>query len=239
MAVALAHPLKRWSSSAIDGKICQLPAVNSSPSNGCPLAASVATFVSGEHRTDQLDSGDTAALTSAMARSDEAAWRAFHRAYFDRLYRYLIVLQRGDEDSAAELVQLTFLRIVRHVREFDDPAVFWSWLTCLARCAAADEGRKRKRRSRLMEAFAHREEMRRAGGRGDGGQEGLAVLSGCLAELPADDRLLVEGKYFERRTCAQLAADLGTTEKAVESRLGRLRKKLRAAIEKHSDPATG
>lgn len=171
------------------------------------------------------------ALTASMARGDEGAWRLFHRDYFGRLHRYLIVLQRGDEDAAAELVQQTCLRAVRHVRRFDSEEVFWSWLTCLARCAAADEARKKKRRLAMFEKFAHWQEMRRSGyGDGDSGLR-MANLNRCLAELKPEDRALVEGKYFERQSYAELAAEFDLSSKAVESRLGRLRAKLRSAME--------
>lgn len=168
-----------------------------------------------------------------MSRGNEDAWREFHQQFFQRLHRYLIVLQRGDDESAAELVQLTLLRVVRHVRRFDDDQVFWSWLTCLARCAAADEGRKRTRRSRVLEKFAHWQEIRRTGFLPH--EAKLESMETCLAALPPDDRALVEGKYFERQTYEQLADSFGLTPKAVESKLSRLRKKLRFAIESASE----
>ena len=172
-----------------------------------------------------------AALTASMARGDEEAWRAFHRDYFGRLHRYLIVLQRGDEESAAELVQQTCLRVVRHVRCFETEEVFWSWLTCLARCAAADAGRKRSRRLAMVEKFAHWQELRRSGSAGGEGDQ-LGRLERSLAELAPDDRALVEGKYFERQSYAELAAEFGLSAKAVESRLARLRAKLRTAMDR-------
>ena len=176
------------------------------------------------------ESPAVATLTAAMAKGDEDAWRLFHRDYFGRLHRYLIVLQRGDEESAAELVQQTCLRAVRHVRRFDSEEVFWSWLTCLARCAAADEGRRRKRRLVMFEKFAQWQEMRRSGGGDDG--RSLASLERCLGTLSREERALVEGKYFERQSHAELAAEFDLSAKAVESRLARLREKLRAAMER-------
>jgi hypothetical protein len=35
-------------------------------------------------------------LTAGMSRGDENAWREFHQRYFNRLHRYLIVLERGN-----------------------------------------------------------------------------------------------------------------------------------------------
>ena len=170
-----------------------------------------------------------------MARGDEAAWRTFHREYFMRLHRYQIVLQRGDEDSAADLVQQTCLRVVRHVRRFDSETVFWSWLTCLARCAAVDEGRKRKRRLALFEKFVHWQEMKR-GGDGDQANVEIERVNRCLQEMDPGERALLEGKYFDRRSYAELAEESGLSAKAVESRLARLRTKLRRALSEEVEP---
>ncbi len=180
--------------------------------------------------------GGIAPLTSAMARGDEAAWREFHRLYFARLHRYAVVVARGDDAHAADLVQLTLLRAVRHVRRFDDEAVLWSWLTCLARCAAADEGRKRARRLRFLERLAHWQEARRCGPGADPAAQRMEALGMHLAALPPDDRALLEGKYFDRQSHADLASAHGLSTKAVEPRLARLRAKLRAALGAPPDP---
>ena len=176
-----------------------------------------------------LENNSVAALTAAMKKGDEAAWRSFHSDYFNRLYRYQIVLQRGDEDRAAELVQQTMLRVVRHIRRFDDESVFWSWLTCLSKCAAADAGRKRIRRMRYLEQLAHMTEMRR---NNDFFMEQLANLERCMESLAPQDRALIEGKYYARHSHMDLAEQFNTSAKAIESKLARIRSKLRGAMER-------
>jgi len=78
-----------------------------------------------------------------MAGGDEAAYRQFYDAYFDRLLRYLLVVTGGNEEAAREALQLALVRVVRHVKTFETEEKFWSWLTVLARSAFADESRKR------------------------------------------------------------------------------------------------
>jgi RNA polymerase sigma factor (sigma-70 family) len=56
------------------------------------------------------------------------------------------------------------------------------------------------------------------------------VLERNLATLPVEDRALLEMKYFERLSVSCIAAKLQTTEKAVESRLTRVRQKLKLAV---------
>ena len=58
----------------------------------------------------------------------------------------------------------------------------------------------------------------------------LTLLERDLARLPADERELLEEKYFSRRSVRELATEHRTTEKAIESRLVRIRRKLKASL---------
>src|SRR5207302_7977830 len=62
---------------------------------------------------------DIAALTAGMAKGDEDAYRMFHELYFHRFLRYLLVVMGGREEAAREALQLSLLRVVRHIRKFD------------------------------------------------------------------------------------------------------------------------
>jgi len=96
---------------------------------------------------------DIAALTRRMAKGDESAYRAFYDAYFHRLSRYLLVVTAGDEDAAREALQAALVRVVRHIKPFREEAIFWSWLTVLARSALSDQSRKRRRYLAFLERF--------------------------------------------------------------------------------------
>jgi len=56
------------------------------------------------------------------------------------------------------------------------------------------------------------------------------VLEETLAELDDPERALIEGKYLRGATVIELAGQTGLTEKAVESRLLRLRRQLAEAV---------
>lgn len=182
---------------------------------------------------------EIAALTRQLVKGDDMAYRIFYDAYFDRLWRYLLVVTAGDEDATREALQGTLVRVVRHVREFSDEAVFWSWLTVLARSARADDRRKRRRYLAFLDRFK-REPTAAADAapvnRGDARLDEL--LRHAMAELPADERALLESKYSGAQPVREIAAQLQTTEKAVESRLGRIRRKLKDAVlaQLHHEP---
>jgi len=172
---------------------------------------------------------DTALLTSRMAQNDEAAWREFYDRYFNRLLRYLLVLTAGREDAAREALQAAMLRAVRHIRRFESETAFWGWLTVLARSSVVDAERKRSRYAALLDRFFRNAPMEPAE---DAGAEDClpALLEKNLGGLDPADRELLERKYFAGDTVREIAREAGTTEKAVESRLGRARRQLKDAM---------
>ena len=174
---------------------------------------------------------DIAALTRALARGDEAAYRAFYDGYYDRLLRYLLVVTGGNEHAAREALQAALVRVVRHVRPFDAEDKFWSWLTVLARSALVDESRKQRRWFAFLERFSrHTETLGAALNNGEADKTLLELLARNVSALPPDEQDLIARKYVERRSVRDIAGALQTTEKAVESRLSRVRQKLRSGV---------
>jgi RNA polymerase sigma factor (sigma-70 family) len=55
-------------------------------------------------------------------------------------------------------------------------------------------------------------------------------LQAELGNLPPEEREIVERKYFGEQSVRDIAAELQTTEKAVESRLLRARRRLKEAV---------
>jgi RNA polymerase sigma factor (sigma-70 family) len=174
---------------------------------------------------------DVAALTLAMSKGDEMAYRIFYDGYVNRLLRYLLVVTGGNEETTREALQLTFVRVVRHIKVFTTEAAFWGWLTVLARSALADESRKRRRYLAFLDRFAQHAAIQQEIPNDDHADERLSgLLESSVASLPADERQLVEAKYFARRSVREIAGEFQTTEKAIESRLTRVRRKLKDAV---------
>ncbi len=174
---------------------------------------------------------DVAALTRKLVAGDESAYRIFYDAYFDRLSRYLLVVTAGNEDTAREALQETFRRVVRHIRIFSDEAALWSWLTVLARSARSDESRKRRRYLAFLDRFTQHTAIEHAAAVDDSQDDDLEVLlERNMDGLPAEERALLEAKYYDHRSVREIAEQLQTTEKAIESRLVRVRQKLKQAL---------
>ena len=167
-------------------------------------------------------------LSRAVARGDEEAFRQLYDAYGDRLLRLAMVMARGDAALARDVAQSVWLIAARKMKPLETDAHLWNWLALVARQQTAKALRR---------------------GAGPAGEVSLAeipdppapaaadtLLAECLdaavRNLEDEERRLVEWFYYEHLTCEHIAARLGTTAKAVSSRLERARAKLRSLVQR-------
>lgn len=128
------------------------------------------------------------------------------------------------EECLAQVRARVWERWESYDRERSSPA---TWLTALCRNAAYDrlrtQARQRERAGTLDETMASpapgpEEALLQ--------KERLETLSRLLSAMNAGDRALFYRKYYYLQSTQQMAAELGTTARAVEGRLYRIRKKL-------------
>lgn len=174
-----------------------------------------------EHREAALTPEHCRRLTAGMKAGEEGAWREFHARYFQFLMAY--AGSRGvSGPEAGDLVQATYLRILRHVKAMPEARSLEAWMRCLLRCELIDRARKRKRRLALMEKYAHWQETWEGSGQGD-----RTRVREVLEELSEGDQCLVLRSCVEGWSHQELAREACSTPKAIESKLARLRKRLR------------
>jgi RNA polymerase sigma-70 factor (ECF subfamily) len=167
-------------------------------------------------------------MTARIARGDHEAFDRFYSDYFPRLHRYLLVASGGKEETVKDTLQETMMRVIRHMKPFNEPDHLWNWLRRIARTALIDQLRKGKKRpSEVPLLFP--EGLPVEGGK-DPDHELKGHLLASLARLDEGERAMVEAKYFHNKSYEDLAKDGKTTPKAVESRLARIRKKLKNTI---------
>jgi RNA polymerase sigma factor (sigma-70 family) len=174
---------------------------------------------------------DTGHLTARLRAGDEEAFAWLHREWSGRLNRYCFALAAGDEAFAHEIAQAVWLRLVKHGRRMESEQALWNWLACAARHAAVDLRRKGGRYRMALERFldwcGRRNE---AGEASDADMMLLAALESALGRLSAEERTLIEGRYFNGESLVQMGERCGLSERAVEGRLARLRQRLREMI---------
>jgi RNA polymerase sigma-70 factor, ECF subfamily len=173
---------------------------------------------------------DVLTLTARMSRGDETAFHEFYKLYSTRLLRYLFVVAGGQEEIAREALQLAFVRVARHVRKFDSEIAFWNWLAVLARNCAVDELRKRNRQQSLLARFFRQRPADPNLKNDEADEQFLKLVENEMANLPDHERLLLERKYFAKETARGLAEEFQISEEAMESRLLRIRRKLKIVI---------
>ena len=170
---------------------------------------------------------DIQSLTRAIVRGDEAAFGEFYERFSGRLYGLLLFLTSGREESSREILQLTMIKVARKFRVFEHETALWAWLSKTARNALVDYIREQSRSPKpvsieLLGLAVNAPETAEA--------ELLEWLECGLNELDEEDRALVESIYFQRRRQRDLAGESGTTQKAIESKLARIRAKLRQFV---------
>ena len=152
--------------------------------------------------------------------------------HFGPLLRYVIAPILADDADREECLSECAMRVWDSIDSFDERRGSWTaWLTAIARDAALN--RARARRSSAASLSEVPEDTPAAG---PGPEEVLLLkerreaLMRAISRLGIVDRNLFYRKYYYMQSTAQIAAETGTTERAVEGRLHRLRKKLRREL---------
>ncbi|MCF3648656.1 RNA polymerase sigma factor [Synoicihabitans lomoniglobus] len=168
------------------------------------------------------------ALTRAMGRLEEDAYRRFFHEYFPRLRAYAHRLTQGNTILADDVTQDTFLRVVRHIRPINSSEELWCWLVLLSRCAFLDAVRKERRYLSLLHNYEIDAEIQSSPSRNT--IEGHEALSAALRRLHQRERQMLLAKYRDDETNHSIARSHGLSPKAVESRLSRIRAKLKTIL---------
>jgi len=145
------------------------------------------------------------------------------------LMRYVVAPILPDPMDQEECISDIALRVWENIHSFDpNRGSFTTWLTVISRNQALSRARCRQPDTQeLNESIV-------ASGSDPETQllrkEQQAALQKALRHLSDGDRLLFHRKYYYRQSIAQIAAELGTTERSIEGKLYRIRKKLQRTL---------
>lgn len=164
--------------------------------------------------------GEERAFTLLMRRTKEPLHR-FARRY------------TGDEDLAYDVVQQAFVAAWRSLRRYDPAYPFEAWMRAIVRNKCRDALRKAKVRRwiSLSPVTASGADLDAPALGPDpehsmAARDELARTKAAIATLPDGLKTPLILTALEGLTMAEAAAELGLTEKAVENRLYRARKRL-------------
>jgi RNA polymerase sigma-70 factor, ECF subfamily len=171
--------------------------------------------------------GTTTAPDSGIEPTGWQRFEALYRASRDDVFAYVATLLR-DQAAAEDVTELAFERAYRRRRTFDRRrGGERAWLFGIARNAALDELRRRRRMATLI---ADPEDPA-AESLEDGAEVALTrtMLRQALAKLPAREREIVALKFHGGLSNAELARVLGVSESNAGTLLHRTMEKLRKA----------
>ena len=160
----------------------------------------------------------------------EAQVRQIYAETIDALYGYASRKCEGDRALAEDVTQETWLRAVRDWPHKGVPENPLAWLTAVARNLLLNH--LRRRGSVSLDSVSPREILDAVDNDTVADSEEIAAaVRGALQRLPSGQAQLLEAFHYKRTRVAQIAVDLGLSERAIEGRLRRARESLRRELE--------
>jgi len=186
-----------------------------------------------------------------MVRYQRGEVRAFEvllgrhrRAVFNFILRYV-----GDKETAEDLLQETFMRVIKGADAYKRQAKFTTWLYTIARNLCVDQTRRRKHRRHasldapmssgddsgtLLDVLPSNE---MASDRKSVNKQLHQRLQGAIAALSEEQRAVFLMREFLDMPFKQIAEVVGVPENTVKSRMRYALEKLRLDLEEYKDLA--
>lgn len=164
-----------------------------------------------------------------FCQGESTAFDALFQRYAPAMHGYLTRLT-GNRGTAEDLVQLTFLSVVRARGRFQEGARVKPWLYAIATNAARDWQRRQQRPEDLTAQGELPASVPAEDGPAprDAGLE--RAVQRALAQLPEGQRIPIVMHRFEGMGFAEIAEALGLTESAVKVRAHRGYARLRELL---------
>lgn len=181
----------------------------------------------GQRATKGGETVDDTSLMEQIASGDEGALQTLLRRH-GALLRYVIAPILPDARGREECLADVSVKLWQTAGSFDGAkGSLRGWLTVLARNCALNRARGLRPETALGEDVPHgagsaEDELLR--------QERSRLLVTAVKSLTAGEQTLFYRKYYYCQSTAQIAAELGLTQRGVEGRLYRLRQRLRELL---------
>jgi RNA polymerase sigma-70 factor (ECF subfamily) len=187
--------------------------------NSLPLAA----------RQHGGDVNDDVALVTAVLQRDRKATAEFVNTYTDAVYSFIRRRLLPRHDLVDDLVQEVFIAAWENLESFRGASPLRAWLLGIARHKIDDHYRRLLQSVQPLEPEAAEElpasevDMEAIADRRRTEQRARQVL----AELPEHYSVLLQWRYWEKRSAREMAEATGRSEKAIERLLARARGQFR------------
>ncbi len=176
-------------------------------------------------------------LVRAILSGDERALRRFFDEYFPRLYRYARHRLRNEAD-VDDVVQIVLAQAARRMETYRGEATLLTWLVQICRHEISRQLHKSSREADMMTPFLNDDLLRSVveSIETDGAcdpeassrrSELISLIQFSLDQLPEHYARALELKYIEGFNSREIAAQLKTSDGAIQSLLARARRAFR------------
>jgi RNA polymerase sigma-70 factor (ECF subfamily) len=148
------------------------------------------------------------------AQRDPARFADLYDRHFDRVYAFIVRRVR-DRHVAEDLTSEVFHHALAHLPKFEwRGAPFGAWLMRIAANSVADHWKARAQSQEKSEELA-RENREPAPNEVEAADES-AQLFRHVRRLPAEQRLVIVGRFVKEKSIREIAQELGKSEGAVK-----------------------
>lgn len=176
-----------------------------------------------------VDQIEDALLILQAQDGDRRAWKEIVRRWQPQIYAHARRLT-GHPEGASDVVQESWLAMVRAINTLDDPTRFRPWAYRIVAHKASDWIRKRQRDRKVIVRpddpidVANPERQRE--------NDRLGPLRQAIRQLPQQHRSLLQMFYIDQMPLSEIAEVLGIPLGTVKSRLHGIRQELKTTIER-------
>ena len=193
---------------------------------------------------DQADEDLMVMYQQGEVRAFEILLGRHRKSVYNFILRFV-----GDKETAEDLLQETFMRVIKGADAYKRQAKFTTWLYTIARNLCVDQTRRRKHRRHasldapmdssedsgsLMDVIAGNE---MASDRKSVNKELFATMQRAIAGLSEEQREVFLMREFLDLPFKQIAEVVGVPENTVKSRMRYALEKLRLELDEYKDLA--
>lgn len=151
--------------------------------------------------------------------------------HYGPLIRYVIAPILRDPQDQEDCFSEVIMHIWDKIGQFDGQRGSWkAWLTAIARNTALNDKRKSTRHRQVEQLTENEASPDLTPEERYIQQERRLKLQYALKSLNPKEQMLFYRKYYYLQSTAQIASELGMTERAVEGKLYRIKQKLRQML---------
>ena len=177
-------------------------------------------------------------LIHRLSKGDTAAIEELYGLYFDRIYSMVYNQVGRNHDSAEEVVQETWLAVIKSAKKFKGKSSPYTWICSIAAHKITDYQRRAYRDNAMLQKPSNNPEIPELELIDSGPlpdelvekEETKEVVRRALDSLPSHYQQVLILKYIDEMSAKEVGEVLGKSAKSVESLLDRAKLALRNEI---------